>query len=72
MNSAMFYGRTSSQIGNVSSESSIPCDSSDESEPSSYVTDNTSSSYPDSESESDQETNNPVVPLPSASAVFAD
>ena len=64
--------RTSYEIGNDSSESSICCDSSDEYEPSSYVTDNTGSSYPDSESESDQETNNAVVPLPSASALFAN
>ena len=72
MNSATFYRQTSTDTGNYSSESDISCDFSNEYEPSSSETDDTASSYPDSESESDEETNNDVVPPPSASAVFAN
>ena len=72
MNSAMFYGRTSSETKNNSSESDISCNSSDEYKPSSYETDDANSSKPGSESESDEETNNDVVPPLSASAVFGN
>ena len=44
MNSAMFYGRTSSETKNNSSESDISCNSSDEYEPSSYETEDANSS----------------------------
>ena len=69
MNSAMFYGRASPQTGNDSSESDISSDSSDEYEPSSSETDEAGSSYPDSASESDEETNDNGAPPPSASSV---
>ena len=72
MYSAMFYGRKSSETGNDLSESDMSCDSSYEYKPSSSETDDTGSSYPDSKSESDEETNNDIIPLPSASDVFAN
>ena len=70
MNSAMFNVQTSSDTGNDSSKSDISCDSSDEYELSSSVTDDTSSSYPDSESESDEEKINDVVPLSAATRML--
>ena len=70
MNSAMFNVQTSSDTGNDSSKSDISCHSSEEYELSFSVTDDTSSSYPDSESESDEETINDVVPLSAATRML--